>query len=60
MHQSAECTVGRLVLDWDFHKIHAERNLCYSFQSRPDDIRSYLKQGLGFVAIVREALADAG
>jgi hypothetical protein len=43
-----------------FHKIHVERNLYYSFQSRPDNIHSYLKQGLGFVAIVRKALADAG
>jgi hypothetical protein len=42
-----------------FHKIHVERNLCHSFQSRPDDIHSYLKQRLGFVAVVREALADA-
>jgi hypothetical protein len=43
-----------------FHKIHVKRNLCHSFQSSTDDIRFYLKQGLGFVAIVREALADAG
>jgi hypothetical protein len=44
----------------EFHKTHVERNLCYSFLSRPDNIRSYLQQGLGFVAIVREALADVG